>query len=268
MSEPMTEMRIRTWVILDQPLERIEEAETVWRLGHCQVSKLTDSGGSGWTPRFGEEACFRREWFDFPDLGRRGWAIILLVTMSREGEDRVPVEQIAGWVPPEREAQADQWIAFLNLQIVKRLAERKGRGVPERQAAPEDDRTFDDAGLLREHIERYAPTAIASMVERTEGRQRWWTIGAVDIDLANGLYEAVVALDMPVEAGSRFRKQPFSYPDGWRGVAIVFHLTTRRGRPVEFLAGWVPPDREADADRWIAFLNGELATSNARRSKQ
>jgi hypothetical protein len=44
--------------------------------------------------------------------------------------------------------------------------------------------------------------------------------------------------------------------DGQSGWAVVFHTS---GDPDRYLAGWVPREREAEADKWIEFLNAEIA---------
>ena len=60
---------------------------------------------------------------------------------------------------------------------------------------------------------------------------------------------------------SRFYKRSFDLPDiGARGWAIVFRIHDPDGTPgaYELMAGWVPPENEQEADRWIAVLNDEI----------
>lgn len=59
----------------------------------------------------------------------------------------------------------------------------------------------------------------------------------------------------PLTDRSHFRKLPFDLPEqGRRGIAAVLHVDGDH----EYLAGWVPPDREVDLEAWLAFLNGHL----------
>jgi hypothetical protein len=65
-----------------------------------------------------------KRWFDFPDLGKKGWAIILRVWDADSNPTYPGVyEKFPGWVPPEREEEADQWITFLNAEIRARIRE-------------------------------------------------------------------------------------------------------------------------------------------------
>jgi hypothetical protein len=59
---------------------------------------------------------------------------------------------------------------------------------------------------------------------------------------------------------SLFRKQRFHYPEASaEGFALILlGFIHPSGEPEEFFAGWVPPEAEAEMDRWIAFLNRQI----------
>lgn len=65
-----------------------------------------------------------------------------------------------------------------------------------------------------------------------------------------------------LRAESHFYKRAFDFPDlGVKGYALVFRVYRPMGQPgqvAEYLAGWVPLDRETDVDGWVAFLNAEI----------
>jgi hypothetical protein len=60
---------------------------------------------------------------------------------------------------------------------------------------------------------------------------------------------------------SQFRKERFSYPAiNAAGFALVLRAFVHAsGEPEEFFAGWVPLEVEAELDRWIEFLNTQIA---------
>lgn len=60
---------------------------------------------------------------------------------------------------------------------------------------------------------------------------------------------------------SRFRKQPFTFATGTPAIALIFRrcdVGAKTGLPEEWFCGWVPVDREREAERWVRFLNQEL----------
>lgn len=65
-----------------------------------------------------------------------------------------------------------------------------------------------------------------------------------------------------LRAESHFYKRAFDFPDlALKGYALVFQVYPPKGKPgqvAEYLAGWVPVDRETDVDGWVAFLNAEI----------
>lgn len=83
------------------------------------------------------EAAFRKVRFDFPEDNLRGFAAVLSYTRetdpayTREG-DRI-YEAFAGWVPPEREQELDEWIAFLNRDIEAGIAAEAARRASHRR---------------------------------------------------------------------------------------------------------------------------------------
>jgi len=105
-----------------RPLEGLHENADSWRLGTFGILKHQPCWNNGWTFDLLPEARFYKRWFELPDLGAKGWAIIFRI-FDPAGEPTKNYEQFPGWVPPEREREADQWIALLNAEIRARLRE-------------------------------------------------------------------------------------------------------------------------------------------------
>jgi len=116
----VTDDAIRTMVKLEAPLTDIKDDGADWQLGPLHVSHREASGGMGWRQRFHPATRLRKQWFSLPD-GSRGWAVIY--RWEDRGPDGAPVEYAVGWVQPERETDVDRWIAFLNDEIQKRVAQ-------------------------------------------------------------------------------------------------------------------------------------------------
>ena len=75
---------------------------------------------------------------------------------------------------------------------------------------------------------------------------------------------------VPVSAHCRFEAIPFHLADiGARGLAIWFQTGPRDERSSSLdnrtLCGWVRPEQEDDAKKWVRFLNGLIASHIARR---
>lgn len=103
----------------------------MWRIGgSVGISKNYAGCKAGWHTDLLAESRFFKQWFDFPDINACGWAIIFRHLEPKPGPGPHS-EYFAGWVPPEREADADRWIAFLNSEIQARLA-----GLPTPNAKP------------------------------------------------------------------------------------------------------------------------------------
>jgi hypothetical protein len=85
-----------------------------------------------------------------------------------------------------------------------------------------------------------------------------FTLGSVSISRIDARFS--VGFRSALHHDSRFRKQRFVFSSGRRACAVIFRRWERgeQGEPDEFLCGWVPEDREAEADQWIKFLNTEL----------
>jgi hypothetical protein len=87
-----------------------------------------------------------------------------------------------------------------------------------------------------------------------------WDLGQVTISKKEPIFR--VGYWEPLNSDSRFYKRPFDFGPTSRGTAAIFQvfdpMSSTPGK-CEYLVGWVPPEREADLDRWIAFLNTEIA---------
>lgn len=87
-----------------------------------------------------------------------------------------------------------------------------------------------------------------------------WGLGnAVRIQKARPTFSVGLVYDLlPC---SRFYRQAFDVSEDMRGWVLVFQFFPPGLLPwpkAEYLAGWVPPERGGEADRWIAFLNEQI----------
>jgi len=242
---------IRVMVKLERPLDAVKDAANDWILGPMHVGKREASGGLGWRQRFHNTTRLRKQWFDFPDTGRRGWAVVYRWDDDHRGEG--PVEYLVGWVPPDRERDVDTWISFLNDEIQKRVAEE--RGTTDRGPGPvSEDRALDDPAYLRERLQTEPLDSLHLVNE--DGEQ--WCLGAMSLSKESATYD-VAGVRTPYGPGAHFRSLEFHYPaENLHGTALIFQETTASSRKVEYLAGWVPLERRATADEWVAFLNAEM----------
>lgn len=116
-------LRLALWMI-SSPIDGLSEDEDGWHLALLEIHKRKPEYRTGYVCNLRPEARLYRRWFDFPDLEKRGWAIIFR-GWDRDSDPQHPgaYETYRGWVPPEREKEADHWIAFLNQEIRARLRE-------------------------------------------------------------------------------------------------------------------------------------------------
>jgi hypothetical protein len=116
-----------------EPLTELAFSDGWWRFRTFSVATFRPVYSNGWTFSLKPESRFYKRWFDFPELGLRGWAIIF--------DPGWTDELFPGWVPPEREHDADRWIEFLNALV---------RDHFERIAATTTKRTLTLVGNFRE----------------------------------------------------------------------------------------------------------------------
>lgn len=82
--------------------------------------------------------------------------------------------------------------------------------------------------------------------------ENWWRLGIVDVSKKYPTYR--VGFGTTMTSQTHFFLQPFRF-DSLEGVAVV--LATGGKMPFQF-AGWVPPNREAEARGWVATLNRSI----------
>ena len=109
MSERRFKFMLGTW---PDPLDGIAQNERYWRIGLIEISKFDASFRVGFGAGLGPEARFYTRSFDVD--GRKGVAVLFAPSETAS-------EFLAGWVPPDREAEANEWVAFLNGEIRKVL---------------------------------------------------------------------------------------------------------------------------------------------------
>lgn len=108
------------------PLTELRESETQWHLFTFSILKRDAAWNNGFSFGLLPGAHLYKRWFDAPDQGINGWAIIFRIAEPGQFPEGELHERMAGWVPPEREADADRWIAFLNERIREHLTSRGG----------------------------------------------------------------------------------------------------------------------------------------------
>lgn len=92
-----------------------------------------------------------------------------------------------------------------------------------------------------------------------EERERDFVLGG--IKLSKQFPSFGYGFNSPLSHDSRFRTQPFTFASGTPAIAVIFRgwdVGQTTGKPEEWLCGWVPEARQAEATRWIKFLNQEL----------
>jgi hypothetical protein len=100
----------------------------------------------------------------------------------------------------------------------------------------------------------------------TEDEHTWGYGGPVRIRKTRPYFDIGRQI-FPLHPGTHFYKRAFTTPDPKdasrevRGVSLWFEKYPRdppvMGESIT-LCGWVPMDREAQLDEWIAFLNGKI----------
>lgn len=121
MTDAITDKSLKTLLQIMDPIDRLHETGDAWGFGQSlridrRWAKYSD--GFNWDLR--PESHFYKRRFDFPDMGTKGCAIIFQAFPPIDPPAQRS-EYFAGWVPLDREADADQWIAFLNAEIRDRL---------------------------------------------------------------------------------------------------------------------------------------------------
>jgi hypothetical protein len=99
-----------------EPLQSLREIDDRWLLGTFSIFKRRLSWNDGWTHSLRSESRLYKRRFEFADLAKSGWAIIFRI-YDPEDEHARRFETFPGWVPLDREADADRWIEFLNRHI-------------------------------------------------------------------------------------------------------------------------------------------------------
>lgn len=124
-SDGLSDEDIRRRVLTyKEPLRGVEEPRYAWSLGTSfQISQVAAEYKAGWNYDLTPESRFMKRPFalDESEGGLRGVAIVFRAFEPRPGPG-LASEHFIGWVPQEREAEADGWIAFLNDEIRDRLA--------------------------------------------------------------------------------------------------------------------------------------------------
>lgn len=114
-----------------RPLEALEESDGQWHLNTFSILKHRPSFHTGFGYALRSESCFYKRWFDFPDIGKRGWALMFhAYDPPPDQASALGTEHFPGWVPPERVRDADTWIDFLNGQVRARLTEANAGAQP------------------------------------------------------------------------------------------------------------------------------------------
>lgn len=97
-------------------------------------------------------------------------------------------------------------------------------------------------------------------LEGVDETDQEWHLGQISVDKTEPYFRW--GMGFGLSNTSRFRKEPFTSADRGEIVAVVFHQfdTEEHDKPVaEYLAGWVEKEREAELDKWIEFMNGQIA---------
>jgi hypothetical protein len=134
---------LRVAVSTDRPLVDLEERETKWVLGGISISRSHPWFSYGYKANLRHDSHFRKQRFSFPDLNKVGLAIIFRAWET--GDEGLPEEFFAGWVPEERESDAISWIKFLNQELRWRLVEKRERDEQRRDGISSHEADHDES---------------------------------------------------------------------------------------------------------------------------
>ncbi len=238
-TEIVDDRSIELGVKYDEPLSRIEQTESEWLLGSSHVGKDEPSGGTSWRSRFNSSTRFYTKKVTLPD-GRVVLGIVFrILDRTTAG---TPKEQLAGWVPIEREADALGWIAFLNSEI-RRTVSRK----------PDEKTDADHYCYMLEHGGR-----INGIVEAEDS---WGHGGNLWIAKGQPLFKVGPNV-LPLRESTHYYASKFTAKvegtsvTGW---ALWFQpdpADASRYANGRVLCGWT--DDENKVTSWVDFLNQQI----------
>lgn len=105
-------------------IEGLVDSGDALYIGQVAIDHHTPRWGFGMWGKLSDSARFYMRELDTEATGHAGFAIIFRqFDRSRYSEE--PSEMLAGWVEPEREREACEWIAELNARIQALLAADK-----------------------------------------------------------------------------------------------------------------------------------------------
>jgi hypothetical protein len=144
MSGEYTETEIRRQAVPSFPIDDLEENATGWSLGIISLSKAHPVFSYGFSGSLNHDSRFRKQSFTFAS----GAAAVALIFRRSDhaGKDGNAEEWFCGWVPPEREPEADRWIKFLNNELRWRLVEKREREEQADASRKEDESADNDKG--------------------------------------------------------------------------------------------------------------------------
>lgn len=123
MTDAITDKAIRTLMrtVAADPIACLHETGDAWGFGQSlRIDKRWPQFTDGFNRNLRPESHFYKRRFDVADAGVQRCAIIFRVFVPVDPPAQRS-EYFAGWVPLDRETDADQWITFLNAEIRDRL---------------------------------------------------------------------------------------------------------------------------------------------------
>jgi hypothetical protein len=229
-------------------LTNLKEDDEAFRLLTFSIKKHQPKYSNGWSSDLRPTSRFYKRWFDLPDIGVRGWAVIFRI----HDPDGTPgtYELMPGWVPPEGERDADRWIEVLNGEIRDRLAGKNYPLGPYSHLALTDEKLRFLLKLGGQRL--YSLKELDDQVE----------LLALCVSKVRPEFMTAEAKWRPLRRESRLYKRWFELADGPpvppQGWALIFRMFDPEGTPTEeyeYFAGWVPPEKEPLADQWIERIN-------------
>lgn len=252
MSGPVTERDVRYTVAHKPALAALVETEAQWKLGPLWIEKPRFRIRIGWGCEPSAETRFRTAPFDLPDLGQRG-VVVIFRSCDRDLSEELPIEWVLGWVPGERVAEAEAWVATLNRELERHVP---ADAPPSVYPAPLEPPSFAPAEVAA-RVRRTAP--LAKLAEEfDEDGSLMWRLGEIGLSRDRATFECS-GYDAGYGGDAHFFRRGFTHPEtGRTAVAVFFHDRTRGVTRHDHLCGWVPLEREAEATAWVVFLNGEI----------
>ena len=204
---------------------------------------------------------FRLEGFDIDGTDLHGFALIFR-QCDRDFAEELPIEWVIGWVPPRGQREAQGWVDTFNDAITSWVRDHERPPVPH-----EGKRGIDAPAEFHLRIDR-APRLDSLLEEPDEDGKPMWSVGLISLHKTWPAFQAA-GYDEFLGPNAHFFRRACVHPTtGLDVIALYLHDIVRGVYRGDYTCAWVPADREADANRWVMFLNSEIDRVRAEYARK